>query len=115
MASAANISLSLVNSPDGNRYSKYPTGNTVIAPYSVYPVLTDGLFDGATIPNTSAKWRVLTARSSSRWEWFDGGGYTFDPNNPTTAPVGDYTAIYEVRDWDGQGNNATASVTVTVS
>ena len=110
--SVQNLNLQIVNSPDGNRYSKYPTGNNIIAPYSVYPVEIGGLFDGATIPNTSAKWRVLTARSASKWEWYDGGGYTFDATN---AAAGNYVAIYEVRDWDGQGNNATASVTVTVS
>jgi hypothetical protein len=110
--------LSLVNSPDGNRYSKYPTGNNFIYPYTVYingSVSVGGLFDGASIPNQNATWRVITTRQSSRWEWYDGGGYTFDPNNPTTAPVGDYTGIYEVKDWDGQGNNATASITVSVS
>lgn len=115
MASAANISISLVNSPDGNRYSKYPSGNNFIYPYTVYDsgsVYEGGLFDGATIPNTNATWRVITARELSRWEWFSGGGYTF---NPTGANVGDYTAIYEVKDWDGEGNDATASITVSVS
>lgn len=102
----------VVNSPDGNRYTKYPSGNNIIAPYAVYPITTGGLFDGASIPNANSKWRIITARNASRWEWYDGGGYTFDA---TGASAGDYAAIYEVRDWDGQGNNATASVTVSVS
>ena len=102
----------VVNSPDGNRYSKYPTGNNIISPYSVYPITTGGLFDGASIPNANSKWRIIAARNSSRWGWYDGGGYTFDADGAT---AGDYIAIYEVRDWDGQGNNATASVTVNVS
>lgn len=110
--SSTNQSLQIVNSPDGNRYSKYPTGNNIIAPYSVYPITTGGLFDGASIPNANSKWRIITARNASRWEWYNGGGYTFDA---TGASAGDYIAIYEVRDWDGQGNNATASVTVSVS
>lgn len=109
---ASSRTFSIVNSPDGNRYSKYPTGNNIIAPYAVYPIATGGLFDGASIPNANSKWRIITARNASRWGWYDGGGYTFDA---TGAIAGDYIAIYEVRDWDGQGNNATASVTVSVS
>ena len=107
--------LLLVNSNDGKRYSEYPTGNNINYPYTVYYggiLLSGGLFDGESIPNVNATWRVITARNINRWEWFDGGGYTFDP---VGATVGDYTAIYEVKDWDGEGNNATASVTVSVS
>ena len=83
-----------------------------VYPYSVYPILSGGIFDNDVIPNTLAKWRVVSADSETRWEWFDGGGYTFDA---TGATAGAYTATYEVENWDGLGNNASATVTVTVT
>lgn len=81
-------------------------------PYLVYPILSGGVFSNDTIPNTSAKWRIVSADSPERWEWFDGGGYTFDAAG---ASAGTYAAVYEVQNWDGNGNDAQATVTVTVT
>lgn len=87
-------------------------GSPAEYPYLVYPILTDGIFNNDTIPNTSAKWKVVSADSAERWEWFDGGGYTFDASGAST---GTYSAVYEVQNWDGNGNNAQATITVTVT
>ena len=110
-----NYIFEVVNSIDGNKYTRHPMGDYINYPYSVYDageIIPGGLFDGASIPNVNATWRVITARSLNRWGWYDGGGYVF---NAIDAPAGDYIAIYEVKDWDGEGNNATASVTVSIS
>jgi len=80
--------------------------------YLVYPITSGGIFDNDTIPNTSARWRIISSDSPERWEWFNGGGYIFDAAGAST---GTYVATYEVKNWDGLGNNATSTVTVTVT
>lgn len=78
---------------------------------NVYPIATGGIFDGAYIPNPDALWRVVSATESFRWSFYPGGGYVF---NAVGAALGNYVLVYEVRDWDGLGNDQTATVTVIV-
>lgn len=81
-------------------------------PYLVYPIADGGIFSNDTIPNTAARWKIISADDPTRWEWFDGGGYTFDALG---AAVGDYVAIYEVKNWNGTGSDARANITVSVT
>jgi hypothetical protein len=81
-------------------------------PYTVYPILPEGIFSNDVIPNTSAWWRVISADSPERWQWYNGGGYVFDALG---AAPGTYVAIYEVENWNGAGANASSSITVTVA
>ena len=78
---------------------------------SVYPIASGGIFDGAYIPNPDALWRVVSADESFRWSFYPGGGYVF---NAVGADLGAYVLTYEVADWDGLGNDQTATVTVIV-
>lgn len=78
---------------------------------TVHPIAEGGMFDGAYIPNQSALWRVISLDAPQRWSFYPGGGYVF---NAMGAAPGEYVMTYEVRDWDGQGNDATATVTVVV-
>ena len=112
MKTARPYNAFLARAADGAVYSAFPRGDVAFYPYNVYPKLAGGIFDNDTIPNTSAKWRVVSADSPERWEWFNGGGYIFDAAG---AAAGTYVAVYEVRNWDGEGSNATASVTVAVT
>jgi hypothetical protein len=112
------VTITLANrvyacTPDANgyRYTEFPFGALPPA-YNVYPIITDGIFDNDTIPNTEATYYIVTSDSPSRWTFFDGGAYEFDA---VGATPGDYVATYKVLNWDGNGNHATATVTVTVT
>jgi hypothetical protein len=77
----------------------------------VYPIAADGIFDGAYIPNPGALWRVVSVDSPGRWSFYGGGGYIFNAHG---AELGEYVLTYEVKDWDGDGSDQVATVTVIV-
>jgi hypothetical protein len=85
--------------------------NTATLWRPVYPIVTDGIFDGAYLPNPAALWRVVSVDSPNRWAFYGGGGYIF---SAIGAELGEYVLTYEIRDWDGNGNDQTATVTVIV-
>lgn len=112
MINSSNKLIVTVPSSDGNRHTKFRSGNYIRGDYAVYPKLANGIFSNDTIPNLEARWRILSANGVERWQFFDGGGYTFDSNNATG---GTYVAVYEVLDWDTNGNNANSTITITVT
>jgi hypothetical protein len=109
---ASNKLIITALSSDDKRHTKFPAGNYIRGDYAVYPKLSGGIFDNDTIPNLEARWRILSANSIDRWEFYDGGGYTFNSNG---ASAGVYVATYEVLDWDTNGNNANSTISVTAT
>ena len=112
MINAANKLITTALSSDDKRHTKFPAGDYIRGDYAVYPKLTGGIFDNDVIPNLDARWRILSANGAERWQFFDGGGYSFDSNN---ASGGTYVAVYEVLDWDTNGNNANSTITITAT
>lgn len=104
--------VSIAPSEDGIRYGRYAAGDYIYGQYAVYPKRQEGIFDNDTIPNLAARWRVIQADEPARWQFYDGGGYSFDAEG---LSPGVYTAVYEVRDYDGWGQHAQASISVTVT
>lgn len=112
MINAVNKLITTALSSDEKRHTNFRSGNYIRGDYAVYPKLANGIFSNDNIPNLESRWRILSANSSERWQFFDGGGYTFDSNNATG---GTYVAVYEVLDWDTNGNNANSTITLTVT
>lgn len=81
---------------------------------TVYPVTPGGLFEGTegVITNINATWVVTSENTlDGSFEYFDGGGWRYTRGTQTGTASFNYTVV----DYDGLGNNTSATHTVTVS
>lgn len=80
----------------------------------VYPIVPGGIFEGteSIITNTDARWRVISEVTlGGSFEYFDGGAWRY-----TRGPqIGTASFTYTVFNYDGQGNDTTATHSITVN
>lgn len=90
-----------------------PVIEPVEYPYTVFPMAAGGIFENDTnVTNQDARYRVMEVEPlDGTFEWFDGGKFVYTRG----ALTGTASFKYEIKDYDGQGTNGAATVTINVS
>ncbi len=89
------------------------SGSAVANALPVYPIVPGGIFEGteSIITNQSATWIVLSQNPlDGAFTFYSGGAWVYTRGTQT----GTASFTYEVRDYDGQGSNTTATHSVIV-